>query len=210
MAVSCAVWICCERAKVSKQLNTSSPVSNTTTYVRCPLLSCKSLCCMAHKSGRQSPCYQPGRRRLVPSAVAISARCGSTPPAPASSAKPASTPGRERPCSIVKPTANEHHLPLDQTRRAFARRRLEVDRGRQRQPAAFGSAHDPPPKGCSLIRSRLAVKRKSSFSATPDRGLIATTLGLRSVSVPVLSIRDGEPAGAPAPDCRHRGGGVAR
>src|SRR5262249_42668748 len=59
MAVSCPVWICRERPNLPKQLNASSPVSNTTTYVRCPLLSCKSLCCMAHKSDRRSPCTNP-------------------------------------------------------------------------------------------------------------------------------------------------------
>ena len=41
--------------------------------------------------------------------------------------------------------------------------------------------------GCSLARSTLAAKRSTSFSTKPGAVTIATTLGLPSVSVPVLS-----------------------
>ena len=42
-------------------------------------------------------------------------------------------------------------------------------------------------RGCSLPRSRLAASLSSSSSLTPGAGLSATTLGLPSVNVPVLS-----------------------
>ena len=42
--------------------------------------------------------------------------------------------------------------------------------------------------GCSLPRSTLAARRSNSFSSTPAAGITATTFGLPSVSVPVLSI----------------------
>ena len=41
--------------------------------------------------------------------------------------------------------------------------------------------------GCSLARSTLAASRRRSVSAKPAPGTIATTFGLPSVSVPVLS-----------------------
>ena len=41
--------------------------------------------------------------------------------------------------------------------------------------------------GCSLARSTLAASRSSSASSNPAPGTIATTFGLPSVSVPVLS-----------------------
>ena len=42
--------------------------------------------------------------------------------------------------------------------------------------------------GCSLRLSTAAAKRRMSFSSRPWVGITATTLGLPSVSVPVLSI----------------------
>ena len=42
-------------------------------------------------------------------------------------------------------------------------------------------------RGCSLARSTLAASRKISFSSNPAAATIATTFGLPSVSVPVLS-----------------------
>ena len=41
--------------------------------------------------------------------------------------------------------------------------------------------------GCSLARSTLAASRRISVSSNPAAGTIATTFGLPSVSVPVLS-----------------------
>ena len=63
--------------------------------------------------------------------------------------------------------------------------------------------------GCSLPRSTLAARRSTSFSSTPAAGTTATTFGLPSVSVPVLSITSVSMlSSAPAParrgsGCRH-------
>ena len=60
-----------------------------------------------------------------------------------------------------------------------------------RASAMLRSAAPPrrsrPPSGCSLARSTLAASRSTSASSKPGAGTMATTFGLPSVSVPVLS-----------------------
>ena len=62
-------------------------------------------------------------------------------------------------------------------------RRVESQRRARSAPATIAAA-----SGCSLPRSRLAARRSSSVSSsTPGAATTATSLGLPSVSVPVLS-----------------------
>ncbi len=54
-------------------------------------------------------------------------------------------------------------------------------------PRSFAAATIAAASGCSLARSRLAASCNRSASSTPSDGISAVTLGLPSVSVPVLS-----------------------
>ena len=75
-------------------------------------------------------------------------------------------PCRWRPCRSAK--SNSSTLPRSRLRSLAAR--------------TIASA-----SGCSLARSTLAASRRISVSSKPSAGTIATTFGLPSVSVPVLS-----------------------
>ncbi len=55
-------------------------------------------------------------------------------------------------------------------------------------PRSFAAATIAFASGCSLMRSTLAARRSTSSASKPGAGTIAVTLGLPSVSVPVLSI----------------------
>jgi len=55
------------------------------------------------------------------------------------------------------------------------------------RPFSFAAATTAAARGCSLDRSRLAARRSTSSDKKPGAGRIATTRGLPSVKVPVLS-----------------------
>ena len=80
----------------------------------------------------------------------------------------------------LRSTMPETPLP-DAVLGAARRRQGEAAVGRPRLTMAA-------PSGCSLLRSRLAARRSSSFSSMPSAATIAVTAGLPSVSVPVLSM----------------------
>jgi hypothetical protein len=54
-------------------------------------------------------------------------------------------------------------------------------------PRSAAAATIAAASGCSLPRSTLAAKRSTCASSNPSAGVTATTFGLPSVSVPVLS-----------------------